>query len=247
MAARDQGVIYCRVSTQEQVSNFSLERQEIECRKALKARGFSVARVFVDEGKSAKTTDRPAFQEMLEYCKKNKSVVRTAIALSIDRLARNAFDYLGVSRQLASLGIALTTVVYEVEETPEGQFSALVMAGQAQMENDRKGLRSLRGMQDAFKAGRWVWKAPRGYVNQGGFLKQDPIIGPLVRQAFQMRADGYTKTEIVKILKRKGMQGAKGRSISTQSVSAMLKNPIYMGEMRSSKWDVSEMLAPLGK
>ena len=54
-------VIYLRVSTEEQVENYSLETQENICRKEAEKRKLEVAQSFRDEGKSAKTiVGRPA-------------------------------------------------------------------------------------------------------------------------------------------------------------------------------------------
>jgi len=64
-------VIYCRVSTKEQTQNLSLPTQEGVCRDYCEQNGFECDRVFVDAGESAKTTDRPEFQQLLTYCREN--------------------------------------------------------------------------------------------------------------------------------------------------------------------------------
>src|SRR5689334_1126684 len=56
-------VIYCRVSTKEQTQNLSLPTQERACRAYCDQNGFVADRVFVDAGESAKTTERPEFQQ----------------------------------------------------------------------------------------------------------------------------------------------------------------------------------------
>ena len=48
-------VVYLRVSTEEQVDNFSLGTQENICKKEALRRGFEIAEIFREEGKSAKT------------------------------------------------------------------------------------------------------------------------------------------------------------------------------------------------
>ena len=47
-------VIYIRVSSEEQVENFSLKTQEEICRRDAKYKGYEIAEVFREEGKSAK-------------------------------------------------------------------------------------------------------------------------------------------------------------------------------------------------
>jgi DNA invertase Pin-like site-specific DNA recombinase len=57
-------VIYIRVSSKEQVSNFSLATQLKACREYCKHHGLQIVEVFEDAGESAKTTDRPEFQRL---------------------------------------------------------------------------------------------------------------------------------------------------------------------------------------
>ena len=66
----DKAIVYIRVSTEEQVENYSLGTQEDICRKEAERRGMTVTQVFREEGRSAKTiTGRPILVEMLEYCR----------------------------------------------------------------------------------------------------------------------------------------------------------------------------------
>jgi DNA invertase Pin-like site-specific DNA recombinase len=43
-------VIYCRVSSKEQIDGTSLESQEVACRDYARSKGMSVLRVFVEQG-----------------------------------------------------------------------------------------------------------------------------------------------------------------------------------------------------
>ena len=66
-------VIYCRVSSQEQVANLSLPTQEKYCREYCQRQGYSVDTVFIERGESARSIERPVFREMLAYCRKRKT------------------------------------------------------------------------------------------------------------------------------------------------------------------------------
>lgn len=52
-------VIYIRVSTAEQVDNYSLETQLKACREYCDREGLEVDSIFREEGESAKTSARP--------------------------------------------------------------------------------------------------------------------------------------------------------------------------------------------
>ena len=70
-------VLYLRVSTEEQVENFSLGTQEEICTREAQFKGYKVTKIFKEEGKSAKTiVGRKILIEMLEYCRKGPPLAR---------------------------------------------------------------------------------------------------------------------------------------------------------------------------
>src|SRR4051812_17165204 len=88
-------VIYLRVSTEEQVDNYSLETQENICRKQAEQRGLTVLEIFREEGRSAKTiSGRPMLIQMLEYCRKRRKEIDAVLVYRLDRISRQTADYL---------------------------------------------------------------------------------------------------------------------------------------------------------
>src|SRR5476649_2629262 len=82
-------IIYLRVSTEEQVDNFSLGTQEEICTREAQRRNYEVVKIFREEGKSAKTiTGRPVLIELLEFCRKNKKILDAVIIYRLDRMSR---------------------------------------------------------------------------------------------------------------------------------------------------------------
>ena len=100
-------VIYTRVSTKEQAQNLSLSTQLGAWREYCERQGFNVAEVFEDAGESAKTTNRPAFQRLLEYCRRNKRHIQFVVVFNLTRFSRNAHDHAVVKALLLRLGISL--------------------------------------------------------------------------------------------------------------------------------------------
>jgi DNA invertase Pin-like site-specific DNA recombinase len=92
---KKQAVIYLRVSTEEQVENYSLDTQSDICRKEAERRSLPVLRVFREEGRSAKTiTERPTLIELLEFCRKHKrkSARLLSIGLTVFRVRRQTIS-----------------------------------------------------------------------------------------------------------------------------------------------------------
>ena len=83
-------VIYVRVSTSDQVENYSLETQENECSNYCERQGLAIDRIYREEGESAKTVNRTELQEMLRYLSSNakKREITHVVVYRVDRLAR---------------------------------------------------------------------------------------------------------------------------------------------------------------
>src|SRR4051794_35586542 len=100
-------VVYCRVSTKEQTKNLSLSTQLRACRAYCEREGYQVLKEFTDAGESAKTTDRPEFQKLLEFCRLHKREVRFVVFYNVTRFSRNSLDYSIIKSLLQRLGISI--------------------------------------------------------------------------------------------------------------------------------------------
>ena len=99
--AQKRVVIYCRVSSKEQVDNTSLESQERFCREFATRQGMEVTRVFIERGESAKTADRPQFQAAVKFCIEKRQGVGFFLVYKVDRFARNQEDHMAMRAVLS--------------------------------------------------------------------------------------------------------------------------------------------------
>jgi site-specific DNA recombinase len=95
------GIIYCRVSSKEQVEGTSLESQEMACREYAQRNQIDVVKVFVERGESAKFADRTQLLELLDFCRLPENVIRTLLVWKVDRLARNVGDHFNIKASLS--------------------------------------------------------------------------------------------------------------------------------------------------
>src|SRR5690242_18058333 len=95
--------LYLRVSTGEQ----TVENQSIELQRVATARGWSVVKVFQDEGISgAKARDkRPGFNALYEAATRRECDV--VMAWSVDRISRSLTDLIDFMTHLHSSGVQL--------------------------------------------------------------------------------------------------------------------------------------------
>src|SRR5439155_11739320 len=94
------GIIYCRVSSKEQIEGTSLESQELACGEFARSKGIEIQRVFVERGESAKFADRTELLELLDYCRKRKGELDVLLVWKLDRLARNVNDHFNIKATL---------------------------------------------------------------------------------------------------------------------------------------------------
>lgn len=232
-------VVYLRVSTEEQVGNYSLETQEDICRKEAERREIEILEVFREEGRSAKTiTGRPVLIEMLEYCRKHKKEVDAVIVYRLDRISRQTADYLAIRKKLMESEIKLISVTEPTGNSPTEKFVETMLAGFAQMDNDVRSERTKNGMHARFLSG-----LPSngcvspGYLSQNGYAIKDSETFEIWEEAWEQMATG-TKTlrQMAAILNEKGIKSNKGGKMYPQELSRIFRNKFYIGKIVSKKY-----------
>jgi len=153
------GVIYCRVSTKEQVDGTSLESQERICREWADRQGVTIVQVFVDKGESAKTADRTEFIKAISLCAQRKNAVRYFIVYKLDRFARSQDDHVSVRATLRRYGVELRSATEPINETPVGRAMEGMISVFAEFDNNIRRERCVGGMMERARQGFWCWRA----------------------------------------------------------------------------------------
>ena len=155
-------VSYLRVSSVEQIDNYSLDNQlEQTNLKALRD-GYQIIKPFREEGESAKTTNRPKLKELLNFCIDKKNDISAVFVYKWDRLSRNQLDFLSLRHMLSQHGISLISATETSGDTPEALFLQNILSSAAQYENDLKSVRVKEGNKKRFQAG-LTSRPPFGY------------------------------------------------------------------------------------
>ncbi len=114
------------------------------------------------------------------------------------------------------------------------------MALIAQFENSVRAERTKVGMRAAVQARRWAFPPPLGYLRgpkEVGGIIPDPVMAPILKQAFEMIASGaYTATETLRRVTKMGLRTKRGRPVNRQSFHYTLRKPIYSGWIVVPKW-----------
>ena len=235
-------VIYVRVSSKMQLEGYSLENQEEICRSYANQQGFKVLRLFSERGESAKTADRTKLQEMLRYCAQKKNSVNYVIVYKVDRLARNAADHFYIKALLLKYGTKILSASEPIKDDAQGRLMETMLSGFSQFDNDVRSARTKDNMLSALARGKWMFKAPVGYVSKklgkrNSLLMKDPKSAPLVQMVFEEYIKGiYSFRQVADIVKKHDINNA--FAISPQLVAKMLRNKLYYGRIEVPKWEI---------
>lgn len=240
------GIIYCRVSSAEQVDGTSLDSQRKICTDYARKQNIDIVEFFIEKGESAKTTDRPEFIKAIAHCRKNK--VSFFIVYKLDRFARNWTDYGIVRRELQGSGTVIKSVTENIDDSAAGEALEGILSVFAQFDNRIRTERSVSGMRERLKQGIWVWSAPLGYkrLEKGANLSIDEKTAPLVRIIFEEYSKGiYTYESLADHIYSIGLRSKNGEKIYKQHIEKILKNPIYYGIMRAFKLEFKGEFEPI--
>ena len=231
-------VIYCRVSTKDQVQNLSLSTQRKACVEYCERNGYDVDRVFVEEGESAKTADRTELKNLLAYCRQNKGRVHAVVVYALSRFAREKYDHHVLRATLANLQITLRSVTEPIDDSSTGKLMEGIIASISQFDNDVRAERTIAGMKARLERGGWTFQPPLGYTKSqdkknGKAIVPDPMRAPLIARAFEMYSTGlHTKQQVLDAVTRLGLTSKRGKRLSAQSFSQLLRQadlPGYCG------------------
>lgn len=206
--------------------------------KYVENKGYGFDRLFIEEGDSAKTDDRPVLQEMLAYCKKTRGRIQVLIFPKIDRFARYTEDYHFLKGYLRKLGIRVESTDERFDDSPAGRYMENMLAATAQYDNDLRSERCRGGMKEASARGRWVCgKAPIGYRNTRfdgkATIEPDPETAPLIARTFSRLASGRITPQRVR-----GWLERKGIRLSRTRFYTLIRSKAYIGFIESFGLDV---------
>lgn len=239
--AGKKAVIYLRVSTEEQVDNFSLDTQEDICRKEATKRGYEVIEIFREEGRSAKTiVGRPVLISLLEYCRKNKNLIQAVFVYRLDRISRQTSDYLAIRKKLAEHDISIISSTEPTGDSPTEKLVETILAGFAQLDNDIRSERARNGLRARFLSGLISGHPPIGYMFQAGYAVKNPNTWDGMKKAWDLMATGTKSlSDMAKVMTEWGLREVHGKrefKIRAQTADRIFRLKFYAGKLVSDTY-----------
>ena len=228
-------ILYCRVSTDEQVDGCSLDMQERCLRAYCENNHFNIIGEEQPYKEDFTAKDyylrRPVMKRLYNYCKKHWREVDKVLFLRWDRYSRNLEFATTYKRKFYDeLGIEINAIESPIDfEGPEWSTLLGVYCGTAHTEDEKISRRTRDGIHGTLLKGRCSNKAPRGYVNKRNdkgepYVEIDEPKAKSIRQAFQEVAKGV---EAPNCIRRRLCP-----NIQKDAFYRMLRNIFYTGQVR---------------
>ncbi len=235
-----------RVSSKQQLHDDDIPMQRAECKKFIeKFQDWSLEYEYVEKaisGFKMHIKDRDVLMEIMQDAQ-NKEFDILVVYMS-DRIGRKEDEIPAYVAGLNNLGIEIWSVNEGSLKTEEhiDKLMNYIRFWQAEGESRKTGMRVKAAQKEMVKSGKFVGgNAPFGYQlvlsgeisNHGRALKRLVIKedkAKIVREIFRLAAEeDLGAFAIAKRLNEKKVPAINGEEWKSCTVSAMLKNPVYMG------------------
>jgi len=237
--------LYVRVSTSNQAEEGeSLDEQIERLKNFCSYKGWKNLTVYREEGFSGKDMKRPEFQRMMVDV--HKGNINTVIVKKIDRLSRSIIDFENIYKLFETKGVDLVSLQENFDtSTALGRGVIRIVLVFAQLEREQTSERTM----DVF-----AYRAKQGLFNGGyprlGYdidydnkcLIPNALEIPVAKEAFETYIKLGSLSETAKSLNSKGhrMKSWTSKSVNERggykfnknSLSRILKDPIYIGKIK---------------
>ena len=247
---------YSRVSTDEQanVIEGSLDNQRHRMQSFLEIKNMQepgwgrLVEHFIDDGYSAKDTNRPAYERMMKALKSGK--INAIMVTELSRLSRNIPDFCDFHKMLENHGAKFFSIKEQFDSsTPAGKMMLYNMINLAQFEREQTSERVAINCHS---------RAQRGFLNGGPAIlgyDKDPAKkatflvnekeAKQVRRIFELFIEQRTLSRTIDAITAEGIKpkardNARNRLVkagrwTTDSLSFVLKNRAYTAAREVNK------------
>lgn len=223
--------VYVRVSTEEQVDNYSIEEQIERMKKYCEAKGWIIYKIYNDGGYSGSNLNRPSMKKLIDDA--NNKNIDGVMVLKLDRLSRSQKDTLYLIEDVFQKNDVAFISVNENFDTssPFGKACIGMMAVFAQLERDTITYRMSMGRNARGKAGKFTGNGnpPTGYDYVDGELIVNEYEAMQVREVFKLFLEGMPVYTICDIMQNKYTTKKGGNWVYPTSINRVLKSKIYIG------------------
>ena len=246
--------IYVRLSKDDERAgeSLSIENQKLILTKYVKEQGWNIIDIYVDDGYSGTSFDRPAVQKLLEDAKTGK--INLIIVKDLSRFGRNYIqvgqyiDYIFPTYNIRFIALNDNVDTANKDTTAMDMMPIMNVFNEWHAANTSKKIKAV--IEANCKAGKYrTTFAPYGYV-KGDDENRLPVVdepaASVVRRIFEMRSQGISPRHIADKLNEEGVPTASdylyakmgkpnprrtSHLWSAERIRALINNPTYLGHL----------------
>ncbi len=230
-------VIYCRVSTDEEIQMNALASQVKEAEDAANTEGWVLVDKYIDEGKSGTTTkNRNEYNRLLIEMESDKFDI--IVVKSQDRLMRNTREWYIFVDKLVQCKKQLYFYLEGKFYTPDDALITgikAILSEEYSRELSKKINNAHRHRQESGKALVLTSKT-WGYdkINKKVVINKEEA--EIVRLIFLLYVSGMGSRTVAKELYNRGIKSRSGNMFQETTVRSIIRNPLYMGTAVMNKY-----------
>ena len=221
-------VAYCRFSSDNQRSE-SIDAQIRVIKDYCKQNKYILTHIYRDEALSGTSDKRDQFQQMIKDSK--DGLFDAVIVHKLDRFARNRYDSAIYKKKLKDNGVAVLSVLENLDDTPESIILESVLEGMNEYYSKNLAREVRKGLnENAIKCIHNGGIPPLGYnVSDDKYYYINEQEAAAVRLIFKMYSENYGYRTIMTKLNELGYKTKLGRSFSVSSLHDIIINEKYRG------------------
>ena len=229
---------YCRVSTEADEQEHSLESQKDYYEQLIKSNpSYEYVDIYYDFGISGFKERRPGFQKMMEDARAGK--IDLILTKSISRLARNTVTMLNAVRELQSMGVGIFFELQNINTlSGEGELLLSIYSAFSQAESDDYSKNAYMTFSRKFKEGIPVVRLESCYgyrKDRHGNIVFNNEEAFVVRKIFKLAVEQIPPTRIARHLNENGFRTRNKKMWEASGIFRMLKNEVYKGDVMMQK------------
>ncbi len=243
-----QGLIYARVSSKRQEKEgHGLDSQVGRCKNDLLSICVELQETFRDSFTGGGDfMKRPAMKRLLDYIDAKPHIKFVVVFDDLSRLARDVEAHIALMQAFKMRNVALRCLNYTFNDSPEGKYAELIMAGSAELHRAQNKRQVIQKQGDRLQKGYWAFGSKRGYrmvkhtVHGNISVPIEPEAG-FLKEAIEGFADGrfVHKVDACRFLVEKGFWTSQKPERYIDKFTSILKDPFYAGYIEYLMWDIA--------
>lgn len=181
-------------------------------------------------GKSAKDTNRPTFQKMLQVAK--AQLIDVIVITRIDRISRSVVDFLLLVEELSRYGVKVVSLRENIDmTTPTGKFQTILLIALAQHEREMISARVKEKVEWRAEHGLPIGPPPIGFRMKDKMYDIDEAYAKHVGECDRLYLEHLSSEAVVREFSSLGYRTPSGRPYSVPVICRMLRNPTYVAKI----------------